>query len=105
MNYQTIELTLDSQGVAELVLNRPQVHNAFGDQTIAELLHALNHLAEQPQLRLLVLRSNGKNFSAGADLNWMRAMAEKNYQQNLDDAGGLGKLMAKLDSFPPPNLA
>ncbi|MFC4656432.1 MULTISPECIES: enoyl-CoA hydratase/isomerase family protein [Rheinheimera] len=105
MTYQTIQTSLSTKGVAELVLNRPEVHNAFGDVTIAEMQQALRDFAANPAVRVLVLKSNGKNFSAGADLNWMRSMAQKNYQQNLDDAGELAELMRLLDNFPAPTLA
>lgn len=103
--YQYITTALDVRGVAQLVLNRPDVHNAFDDIMIGELIAALDSFATNPQVRVLLLRSNGKNFSAGADLGWMRSMAEKNYDDNLLDAGELAKLMQKLDNFPAPTIA
>jgi methylglutaconyl-CoA hydratase len=99
------ELDINSQGVATLTLNRPDVHNAFDDVMIAELLKALEQVEESDSARVLVLRSEGKNFSAGADLNWMRSMADKNYQQNVDDAGELGLLMERLDLLSKPSIA
>lgn len=95
----------ESAFVGVLRLNRPELHNAFGDLMIAELIQALDALAAMPGLRVLLLESTGKNFSAGADLNWMRAMAQKDYQQNLTDAGALALLMQKLNSFPLPVIA
>ncbi len=95
----------ESEYVGVLRLNRPELHNAFGDLMIAELIKALDELATLPGLRVLLLESTGKNFSAGADLNWMRAMAQKDYQQNLTDAGALALLMEKLNSFPLPVIA
>lgn len=104
-NYKTITTLLNTAGVAELILNRAEVHNAFDDGMIVELIDALKTLAANPAVRVLLLKSKGKNFSAGADLNWMRSMAEKNYQQNLEDAGQLAELMRKLDTFPAPTIA
>lgn len=104
-NYKTITTSLTTAGVAELVLNRAEVHNAFDDSMIGELIDALKTLAANPAVRVLLLKSLGKNFSAGADLNWMRSMAEKNYQQNLEDAGQLAELMRQLDNFPAPTIA
>lgn len=95
----------ESEYVGVLRLNRPELHNAFGDLMIAELIKALDELAALPGLRVLLLESTGKNFSAGADLNWMRAMAQKDYQQNLTDAGALALLMEKLNNFPLPVIA
>jgi methylglutaconyl-CoA hydratase len=103
--YQYITTSIDQRGVAQLMLNRPDVHNAFDDIMIGELIAALDSFAANPQVRVLLLRSNGKNFSAGADLGWMRSMAEKNYDDNLLDAGELAKLMQKLDNFPAPTIA
>ncbi len=100
-----IRVHLDERGVAEITLNRPEVHNAFDDRMIAELITALDSFAANPQVRVLLLQSSGKNFSAGADLGWMRSMAEKDYPQNLADAGELARLMQKLDNFPAPTLA
>ena len=99
------EFSIDSRGVAWLTLNRPEVHNAFDDKMIAELVAALTEVEESEQARVLVLRSNGKNFSAGADLNWMRSMADKDYQENIDDAAGLDRLMSQLDQLSKPTIA
>jgi methylglutaconyl-CoA hydratase len=98
-------LNIDDKGIATLTLNRPEVHNAFDDVMISELLQALKDVEDSEQARVLVLRSEGKNFSAGADLNWMRSMADKNYQQNVEDAGELGLLMERLDLLSKPSIA
>ncbi|WP_290611598.1 enoyl-CoA hydratase/isomerase family protein [Arsukibacterium sp. UBA3155] len=105
MNQVYTQVTIDQRGVANLVLNRPEVHNAFDDLMIAELIQVLDNLAANEQVKVLMLSANGKNFSAGADINWMRSMAEKDYAQNLDDANELATLMYKLDKFPKPTLA
>lgn len=96
---------VDARGVARLTLNRPDVHNAFDDIMITELLEALNKADNDDNVRVLVLQSQGKNFSAGADLNWMRSMADKDYQQNIDDAGQLSLLMQRLDQLSKPTIA
>ena len=98
-------LNIDDKGIATLTLNRPEVHNAFDNVMISELLQALKDVEDSEQARVLVLRSEGKNFSAGADLNWMRSMADKNYQQNVEDAGELGLLMERLDLLSKPSIA
>lgn len=105
MSQHYTEISIDSRGVANLILNRPEVHNAFDDLMIAELIQVLDQLAADDNVKILLLSARGKNFSAGADLNWMRSMAQKNYQQNLDDANELAALMHKLDKFPKPTIA
>ena len=96
---------IDKRGVAHLTLNRPDVHNAFDENIIADLIGALKTLDSDDNVRVLILNSNGKNFSAGADLNWMRAMANKNLEENLADAKQLAELMRALDCFSKPTIA
>ncbi len=98
-------IDIDKTGIARLTLNRAERHNAFDDELIAALTQTLQGLAVDDSLRLLVLAAEGKSFSAGADLNWMRRMADYDEAQNLDDARSLGELMACLDRFPRPSLA
>lgn len=105
MNQVYTEVSIDPRGVATLTLNRPEVHNAFDDAMIAELIAVLKDLANNDKVQMLVLTANGKNFSAGADLNWMRSMAQKDYNQNLADASELATLMHRLDKFPKPTIA
>jgi methylglutaconyl-CoA hydratase len=96
---------VDTRGVATVTLNRTQVHNAFDDVMISQLLTTFTALKDDTRVRALILRSQGKHFSAGADLNWMREMAQQTYQQNLDDAGLLAQLMSALNLFPKPTIA
>lgn len=100
-------LTLDARGVAWLTLNRPEVHNAFDDGLIAELNGHLAHLHEaatRGEVRAVVLGSEGKSFSAGADLGWMKRMVEYDVEGNLADSRNLARLMHDLDTLPCPTL-
>ncbi|MGH8145952.1 MAG: enoyl-CoA hydratase-related protein [Rhodanobacteraceae bacterium] len=101
---ETILLERDG-AKATLTLNRPQIHNAFDDSLIAELTAALESLAADTNVRALVLTGSGATFSAGADLNWMRGMAQAGEQENRDDALRLAKLLRSLQFFPKPTLA
>ncbi len=96
---------MESQYVGVLTLNRPELHNAFGDRMIAEINQALAELSGESDIRVLLLTSTGKSFSAGADLNWMRSMAQKNFDENLQDAGELARLMQSLNDFKVPTIA
>ena len=96
-------LTVRHAGVvAYLTLNRPEVRNAFGAELIAELTHQIDALDANPAVRVLVLQAEGKHFSAGADLNWMRAMKDRTEAVNRDDARKLATLMQKLDACRKP---
>ena len=99
-----VVLTTDG-GVARLTLNRPDKHNAFDDEIIAALISKLEEVKALPELRVLVLQSTGKSFSAGADLNWMKRMAKLSYEQNMADARQLALLMHTLNTLPIPSIA
>lgn len=94
-----------NNGVAELILNRTDVHNAFDEVMIIEMICILGYFASHPDCQVLLLKANGKHFSAGADLNWMRKQAKMDFEQNLNDARTLAKLMQDLDQFPKPTIA
>lgn len=101
----TVILAADERGVATLTINRPEIHNAFDDALIQRLIQALESVEVDPKVRVLVLRSEGKSFSAGADLNWMRRMADYSEDENLADARMLAKLMERLNNLSKPTIA
>ena len=68
---------LDERGVATITLNRPAVNNAYDGALIGGLLSAMDELARQQTLRVVVLKGNGKHFQAGADLGWINAVRRK----------------------------
>ena len=104
MSEPAVLFEIDPDGVARITLNRPEVHNAFDDNVIADLITAIDETSRGDHVRAAVLRSNGRHFSAGADLGWMKRMAELDYEENLADAGQLAELMMKLNSVPVPVL-
>ena len=98
----TIELRRPSPQVAEVWLNRPEVRNAFNDEVIAALTHTFAELSRDTELRVVLLAAHGKAFCAGADLNWMRAMADYSWDQNREDAQRLADMLWTLDQCPVP---
>lgn len=100
----SIQIT-DHAGVRRIALNRPQVHNAFDDELIAELTAALEKAGAEASVRAVVLTGEGASFSAGADLNWMRGMASASEAANRDDSLRLAKLMRTLQYLPKPTVA
>ena len=100
-------LEIDARGVAWLTLDRPAVLNAFDDHLIGELNAHLDRVAiaaDRSEVRALVLRSEGKHFSAGADLGWMKRMVDYSLEDNLTDSRELSRLMHGLDTLPCPTL-
>ncbi len=92
-------------GVARLTLTRPEVHNAFNEQLIGEMTQALRGLDSDPRVRVVILAAEGKSFSAGADLNWMKSMAGYSEQENLEDSRQLAGLMRTLNDLSKPTIA
>ena len=92
-------------GVAWVVLTRPEVHNAFNDRLIDELTTALHGIGTDDRVHVVVLSSKGRSFSAGADLNWMLRMSRNTEAENLEDARALARLMQTLDTLPKPTIA
>ncbi|MDO8178535.1 MAG: enoyl-CoA hydratase/isomerase family protein [Undibacterium sp.] len=102
--FHTLELMRDNR-VATVTLNRPDVRNAFNETTIAELTQAFGVLGADDSIRAIVLAANGVAFCAGADLNWMKKMADYTYDENLADAGQLATMLHTIYSCPKPVVA
>jgi methylglutaconyl-CoA hydratase len=98
----TLEIHRPSAHVAEVWLNRPEVRNAFNDGVIAELTDAFRTLGADASLRAIVLGGRGKAFCAGADLNWMRAMAGYGWDENHADASRLADMLWAIYACPVP---
>jgi methylglutaconyl-CoA hydratase len=96
-------LDISRQGaVARVYLNRPEVRNAFNDGVIAELTQTFAVLGADPALRCIVLGGHGKAFCAGADLAWMRAMADYSWDENRADAQRLAAMLWTIYACPVP---
>lgn len=102
--YNTLQIET-AQGVATVWMNRPDVHNAFNAELIAELTLACRMLGEDPAVRVVVLAGRGKSFSAGADLNWMKAAGSASVEENLADARKLAGMLRALAELGKPTIA
>ncbi len=98
----TLDIRRPSPQVAEVWLNRPELRNAFNDNVISELTAAFTGFAQDADLRVVLLAGHGKSFCAGADLNWMRAMADYSWAQNHADAQALADMLYAIHSCPVP---
>jgi len=96
---------IDDLGVAQVRLNNPDKHNAFDDEIIGELTEAFVAIVDNSNVRVMVLGSEGKSFSAGADLEWMKRMASYSYDENLRDASALALMLKTLNEIPQPTIA
>jgi methylglutaconyl-CoA hydratase len=102
---EELKVSIDQRGVMQIVLNRPEVHNAFDDHQIQRLIAALESAQSNPQVRVVILAGEGKSFSAGGDLNYMRRMAGNTYEENKQDAAQLARLMKTLNFLAKPTIA
>ncbi len=105
MSQQKVILEINAQGLATLTLNRAEVRNAFDDEMITQLISYIDQVENDNAVKVLVLRAEGKHFSAGADLNWMARMAKNSPEQNFADAQQLASLMSRLNHLSKPTVA
>ena len=99
---EVLDVSRPSAHVARVWLNRPEVRNAFNDEVIAALTRTFEELSKDKDLRVVVLGAHGKAFCAGADLNWMKAMAGYSWEENRADAQRLADMLWTLDQCPVP---
>lgn len=104
MDYQTLTVAVDGR-IARVTLNRPELRNAFNEQSIAELALAFDELGRHELVRAIVLQANGSAFCAGADLNWMKKMAGYSDSENRADAMLLADMLRTIYLCPKPVVA
>ncbi len=91
--------------ICTLTLNNPEKYNAFNAELIDSLIKQLDSIENNNTIRVVILRSTGKHFCAGADLDSMKAMANFTEQENIDDAMQLATLLEKLNQLSKPTIA
>jgi len=96
---------LDQRGVAAITFNRPAVNNAYNGEFIAGVLAAMDALAKESSLRVIVLRGAGKHFQAGADLKWIRAIAARSTEDNINASRETATVVRRLNELPLPTVA
>src|SRR5229473_3828873 len=96
---------LDERGVATVTLNRPEVNNAYDASLIQGVLSAMGELGKKPQLRVVVLKGNGKHFQAGADLKWINAVRPKSPDENEVVSQATFEAVQRLNRLPIPTVA
>jgi len=102
--YETIKV-LRQGPVVRLILNRPEVHNAFNGRMVEELAAAVGRLAGDKSVRVVILTGEGKSFCAGADLNWMKEVIRYSYEQNLKESVAIAEFLYRLYTLPMPTIA
>lgn len=105
MSDALINLETTAEGITTMALNRPEKHNAFNPPLIREITAYLEQLRDDGSTRVLIITGNGKSFSAGADLGYMKSMIEFSHAENVEDAYHLATMLQTLEQFPLPVIA
>jgi methylglutaconyl-CoA hydratase len=102
--WETIIFSIEDR-IARVMLNCPEVHNAFNDRMIHELSVVFDEIEKNQDIRVVVLTGKGKSFCAGADLNWMRRVKDYSYEDNLKGSLELAEMLYKIYVSPKPTIA
>lgn len=102
---EPLDVAMDTAGIARITINRPKRANSFDAPLAATMLEALEWLANDPKLRVLVLLGSGRTFCAGLDLKALPATMAAPYEENYADALNFAKLLHRLHTMPVPTLA
>ncbi|MEL6361599.1 MAG: enoyl-CoA hydratase/isomerase family protein [Pseudomonadota bacterium] len=105
MKDQKLITTIDRRGVLRLTMNRPDVRNAFDEELIDDICNAMGRANGDNTVRAVVLTGAGKVFSAGADLNMMRRVADYSSAENKNDARRLAHMLASIHDCHKPVIA
>ena len=96
-------LRVEREGeVLRVTLARPERRNAFDAALIAELAEAFGDVGD---VRAVVLAGDGPSFSAGADVDWQRAAIDLSFEENVEDALRLYRMLERIDRCPAPVVA
>ncbi len=101
----TLNISQRGPGIAQIMMSRPDVFNAFDAAMIGELDAAFEQLIADDSVRVILLAGDGKHFSAGADLKWMQRASKESREWNLADARRFAAMLGRIDSCPKPTLA
>jgi methylglutaconyl-CoA hydratase len=104
-NANKVLFHLNDPGVATVTLNNSEKHNAFDDIIINKLTSLFKEISARDDIHVMVLAAAGKSFSAGADLSWMKRMASFSFEENLQDANTLAKMLETLNFMPQTTIA
>ena len=102
--YTTIDFSTNN-GLANITLSRPDIRNAFNEVMIAELTGAYIEAGKMEDIRVIILKGEGKSFCAGADLNWMRDVSTYSYEQNYAESYRLSECFYSIYSSTKPTIA
>ncbi len=104
MEYKTIKIVV-RDNIATIFLDRPDVHNAFNALMLTELIDVLKKINQNEKIRVVIFTGNGKSFSAGADLKWMKDTIDFDYNDNLKDSLKISELFLRIYKLKKPVIS
>ncbi len=105
MSQDFVITSIDQNGIARVTLNNPEIRNAFNEEMIGQICDTMGQLSNNEDVRVIVLTGAGKAFSAGADLNMMKRVAQYSPAENKDDARRLAHMLDSIYNAPKPTIA
>ena len=105
MSEGVVLTSIDSRGIAEVILNRPERNNAYNGTMIYELIKSFTSLYNNDDVRVVLIRGNGKHFQGGADLEWLKEIGKLNKEENIEVSRKTASAIKGLTEFPKPTIA
>ena len=105
MSKSIVLTSIDSRGIAEVVLNRPERNNAYNGAMIAELINSFTSLYNNNDVKVVLIKGNGKHFQGGADLEWLKEIGKLNKEENIEVSRRTASAIKGLTEFPKPTIA
>ena len=105
MSEGVVLTSIDSRGIAEVILNRPERNNAYNGTMIDELIKSFTSLYKNDDVRVVLIRGNGKHFQGGADLEWLKEIGKLNKEENIEVSRKTASAIKGLTEFPKPTIA
>lgn len=105
MSDAPVLVSVDARGVGTITLNRPDVNNAYDASVVTGMIDAVTTVANDPAVRIVVIRGNGRHFQAGADLSWLTSVAGQDPAANLAVSQMTGEAMRALNQLDKPTIA
>ena len=97
--------SIDNRGIAEVILNRPERNNAYNGAMIAELINSFTSLYNNNDVKVVLIKGNGKHFQGGADLEWLKEIGKLNKEENIEVSRRTASAIKGLTEFPKPTIA
>jgi methylglutaconyl-CoA hydratase len=94
-----------TRSAATVTLARPELHNAFNEVMIAEITQVFREMSQRDDVRVVVLSGEGKSFSAGGDIHWMKKMVGYSFEENVADANAMADMLRAIRECPKPVIA